>query len=72
MLSSLVVSKRPRGSPKFTYGRGLMKSLKKANVAKCSWHDLANENLVVVVCFVHWISSSLMYLIVFFFVCLAQ
>ena len=50
MLSSWVVSKRPRDSPKFTYGWGLMKSLKNTNVAKCSWHDLANDKSGCMLC----------------------
>ena len=69
MLSSWVVSKRPRDSPKFTYGWGLMKSLKNTklqNVLGMIWLMI---NLVV--CFVHWISSLLMYLIVYFF-CLSS
>lgn len=43
MLSCWVQSKRPKGAPKFTYGRGLFKALKKANVPNEIWFDLAND-----------------------------
>ena len=43
MMSSWVRSKRPRGAPQFTYGRGLIKSLKKANVNTKLWHSLAQN-----------------------------
>ena len=67
MLSSWVVTKRPRGSPKFTYGRGLMKLLKKLMLQDVLGMIWLMINLVGVVCFVQWISSLLMYLTVFFF-----
>ena len=34
MLSSWVVNKRPRGSPQFTYGRGIYKALKKVDIPR--------------------------------------
>ena len=43
MLSSWVTNKRPRGAPEFTYGRGLVKSLRKVNVSKDNWHKLAQN-----------------------------
>ena len=43
MLSSWVVSKRPRGAPMFTYGRGLVKAMKKADIPIDIWFDLAND-----------------------------
>ena len=43
LLSSWVTNKRPRGAPEFTYGRGLMKALKKADVPIDSWFVLAND-----------------------------
>ena len=43
MLSSWCASKRPRGSPQFTYGRGLKKALRKYNIPLDSWHDLAQD-----------------------------
>ena len=43
MLSSWVPSKRPRGAPEFTYGRGLYKALKKVDVNRDSWHELASN-----------------------------
>ena len=42
-LSSWVTSKRPRGAPEFTYGRGLVKSLKKASIPIDTWFELANN-----------------------------
>lgn len=41
MLSSWVNEKRPVGAPEFTYGRGLYKGLKKAQIDKNDWHILA-------------------------------
>ena len=41
LFSSWVTSKRPRGAPEFTYGRGLKKALNKANIPLHVWHDLA-------------------------------
>ena len=41
MMSSWVTNKRPRGSPEFTYGRGLMKSLKKVKLNSCNWTESA-------------------------------
>ena len=41
ILSCWVRSKRPRGAPKFTYGRSLMNCLKKANIDRERWHLLA-------------------------------
>ena len=37
MMSSWVRSKRPRGAPRFTYGRALRKSLKKAGISTDTW-----------------------------------
>ena len=37
MMSSWVRSKRPRGAPRFTYGRALRKALKKAGVSSNTW-----------------------------------
>ena len=42
-LSSWVRSKRPRGCPQFTYGRGLKKSLRKANVDLNTWQNKAMD-----------------------------
>ena len=43
MLSCWVRSKRPRGAPKYTYGRSLMKCLKKANIDTERWHIIAKD-----------------------------
>ena len=43
MLSCWVRNKRPIGCPRFTYGRGLSKALKKANIDVSVWSDLASE-----------------------------
>ena len=43
MLSCWVRSKRPRGSPKFTYGRALYKSLKKAKIDVDGWEVTAQD-----------------------------
>ena len=43
MLSSWVRSKRPRGAPRFTYGRTLKKALKKANVDATNWYESAAD-----------------------------
>ena len=43
MLSSWVRNKRPLGCPRFTYGRGLNKALKKADIKKTEWHQLAED-----------------------------
>lgn len=43
MLSSWVRCNRPRGSPEFTYGRGLEKCMKKANVPVNNWFYLAQD-----------------------------
>lgn len=45
MLTSWVRSKRPRGCPKFTYGRSINKSLKYAGIEKSEWHELAVNRL---------------------------
>ena len=45
MLSSWVRSKRPRGAPQYTYGRGLMKSLRRAGVDVESWWVQAEDRL---------------------------
>lgn len=46
MLSAWVPEKRPVGAPEFTYGRGLVKSLKKASIDKNSWHTLAQDRVL--------------------------
>ena len=43
MLSSWVRNKRPRGCPKFTYGRGLKKALKKAKIDVNNWVEMAKD-----------------------------
>ena len=43
MMSSWVRSKRPRGAPQYTYGRGLTKALKKAGVDSDLWGMLATD-----------------------------
>ena len=43
MLSSWVRSKRPRGAPRFTYGRTLKKSLKKARIDVRDWSAVAQN-----------------------------
>ena len=43
MLTCWVREPRPRGCPEFTYGRGLRKALKKANVALNSWTRTASN-----------------------------
>ena len=45
MLSCWVRSKRPRGAPKYTYGRSLMKCLRKAKIDTENWHVLALDKL---------------------------
>ena len=44
MLSSWVCNKRPIGALEFTYGRGLVKSLKRAEFDVNNWHELAQDN----------------------------
>ena len=43
LLSSWVNSKRPRGAPSMTYGRGLWKALKKAKITISEWPSLAQD-----------------------------
>ena len=43
MLSCWVNNKRPRGSPRMTYGRGLRKALKKAGLPLQSWYEVAQD-----------------------------
>ena len=43
MLSSWVVSKRPRRAPRFTYGRRLEKAMKKADIPTENWFELASD-----------------------------
>ena len=45
MISCWVRSKRPRGAPRFTYGRSLQKTLKKCNVDKSRWQIIAFDKL---------------------------
>ena len=46
MMSCWVKNKRPRGCPKFTYGRGLVKALKKAKIDSTNWSDLAQDRIL--------------------------
>ena len=41
MLSCWVRHKRPKGAPRFTYGRSLKKALKKANIQLDNWQEAA-------------------------------
>ena len=43
MMTCWLPSTRPKGCPKFTYGRSLYKALKKVNISKSVWVDLAME-----------------------------
>ena len=43
LLFCLVFNKRLRGSPEFTYGRGVYKALKWFDIKKESWFDLIND-----------------------------
>ena len=43
IMSSWVRHPRPRGCPRFTYGRGLKKALKKANVDNSLWFEMAGD-----------------------------
>ena len=43
MLTCWVASPRPRGCPQFTYGRGLYKALRRADIDKNSWTALAMD-----------------------------
>ena len=43
MLTSWVKEKRPRGAPEFTYGSGVYKALKKVNVDKDNWYQIAMD-----------------------------
>jgi len=43
MLSCWGENRRPVGAPKFTYGRGLYKCLRKAEIEKSSWFDVAAD-----------------------------
>ena len=43
LLTSWVRNKRPRGAPQFTYGRGVMKALKKADIDKDKWYSAAQD-----------------------------
>ena len=43
LLSSWVRAKRPHGSPQFTYGRGLRKALRKAQIDMDAWAGLAQD-----------------------------
>jgi len=42
-LSCWVRNPRPTGCPHFTYARGLFKSLKKVDILRAAWYDLAQE-----------------------------
>ena len=43
MLSSWVTERRPVGAPEFTYGRGLYKTLKKAEIDRENWFVEAQD-----------------------------
>ena len=43
MMSCWVRNKRPRGAPLFTYGRGLYKTMKKENIDKIHWMNIATN-----------------------------
>ena len=43
LLTSWVRNKRPRGAPQFTYGRGVMKALKKVDIEKSEWYNAAQD-----------------------------
>ena len=43
MLSAWVTEKRPTGAPEFTYGRGLSKALRKADIETKNWHVTAQD-----------------------------
>ena len=45
MISCWVRSKRPRGAPRYTYGRSLFKALKKAGIDVEQWHVLAGDKV---------------------------
>ena len=45
MISCWVRSKRPRGAPRYTYGRSLYKTLKKCNIDTSSWHTIAFDKV---------------------------
>ena len=46
LLSSWVNHRRPKGSPEFTYGRGIYKALRKVNVGVNKWFDMALDRNV--------------------------
>ena len=46
MLSSWVRSKRPRGAPRYTYGRSLYKSLRKVGIEVNQWHLMASDKFM--------------------------
>ena len=41
LLSSWVNNRRPKGSPEFTYGRGMFKALKAVEIGRFDWSGLA-------------------------------
>ena len=43
MLSSWVKNRRPRGAPEFTFGRGMYKALRRANISKDNWFVLSQD-----------------------------
>ena len=45
MLTCWVRSKRPRGCPKFTYGRSVKKLLKRVGIDKMDWYVFASDRL---------------------------
>jgi len=59
MLTSWVNEKRSRGSPEMTYGRSLMKALKRANIDKSIWFEMAKDRN-------EWKMCAVVFLEVFF------
>ena len=45
MISSWVTEKRNTGAPEFTYGRGVCKALKKADIPIDDWHEFAQDRM---------------------------
>ena len=45
MLTSWIRERRPRGAPDFTYGRGMYKALKKVDVDRKEWFEMAMDRV---------------------------
>ena len=43
ILSSWVKNRRPRGAPEFTFGCGMYKALRCANISKDNWFVLSQD-----------------------------